>query len=201
MSRLQPSIPNPLGLKLPPTCQWTLAAQCCLPCCTKSLFGTGLASCDLHGLRAACCPLVLLLLSSCPPIAPRDAANKDGQDDAMLPSEGTRQRDGGAVIGRDKMSATLVTGQDNVKLPSDRTRRDAAISPPPQPRSLCGFVVIVFVTFVSSSALLSPPSSPPLFCDLFDCYVVVPSPLYCCAFLLLLHPFHHHLPSCPPFVC
>jgi hypothetical protein len=32
---------------------------------------------------------------------------------------------------------------------------------------------------------------PPLFCDLFDCYVVVSSPLYCRAFLLLLHPFHH----------
>ena len=33
--------------------------------------------------------------------------------------------------------------------------------------------------------------SPPLFCDLFDFYVVVSSPLYCHAFLLLLHPFHH----------
>ena len=32
---------------------------------------------------------------------------------------------------------------------------------------------------------------PPLFCDLFDCYVVVSSPLYCRAFLLLLQPFHH----------
>ena len=32
---------------------------------------------------------------------------------------------------------------------------------------------------------------PPLFCDLFDCDVVVYSPLYCCAFLLLLHPFYH----------
>ena len=42
---------------------------------------------------------------------------------------------------------------------------------------------------------------PPLFCDLFDCYIVVSSPLYCRAFLLLFHPFHHHLPSLPPFVC
>ncbi len=32
---------------------------------------------------------------------------------------------------------------------------------------------------------------PPLFCDLFDCYVIVYSLLYCRMFLLLLHPFHH----------
>ena len=32
---------------------------------------------------------------------------------------------------------------------------------------------------------------PPLFCDLFDCDVVVYSPLYCRAFLLLLYPFYH----------
>ena len=43
---------------------------------------------------------------------------------------------------------------------------------------------------------------PPLFCDLFDFYVIVSSPLYCRALLLLLHTtFHHHLPSRPPFVC
>ena len=65
--------------------------------------------------------------------------------------------------------------------------------PPPQPWSLHGFIVVVFVIIVSSSALPSPPS--------FDCYVLVSSPLFCREFALLLHPFHHHLPSCPPFVC
>jgi len=48
-------------------------------------------------------------------------------------------------------------------------------SPPPQPRSLRGFIVVV-----SSSSLPSPLSHPPLFCDLFDCCVcsvVVSSPL------------------------
>ena len=48
-------------------------------------------------------------------------------------------------------------------------------SPPPQPRSLCGFIVVV-----SSSSLPSPLSPLPLFCDLFDCCVcsvVVSSPL------------------------
>ena len=32
-----------------------------------------------------CARLVALLFSSCPPIAPLDAANKDGQDNATLP--------------------------------------------------------------------------------------------------------------------
>jgi hypothetical protein len=37
----------------------------------------------------------------------------------------------------------------------------ACHSPPLQPRSLRGFIVVVFVIIVSSSALPSPPSSPP----------------------------------------
>jgi hypothetical protein len=48
-------------------------------------------------------------------------------------------------------------------------------SPPPQPRSLRGFIVVV-----SSSSLPSPLFPTPLFCDLFDCCVcsvIVSSPL------------------------
>ena len=37
----------------------------------------------------------------------------------------------------------------------------ACHSPPPQPRSLRGFIVVFFVVIISSSALPSPPSSPP----------------------------------------
>ena len=37
----------------------------------------------------------------------------------------------------------------------------ACHSPPPQPRSLRGFIVVVFIVIISPSALPSPPSSPP----------------------------------------
>jgi hypothetical protein len=47
----------------------------------------------------------------------------DGQDGATLPSDGTRRRDGDAVIGRDKTSATLVTGQDDVKRANEQANK------------------------------------------------------------------------------
>ena len=54
-------------------------------------------------------------------------------------------------------------------------------SPPPQPRSLCGFIVVVvvvvlvviFIVIVTAVTTVFPP----LFCDLFDCCVIVSSPL------------------------
>ena len=90
--------------------------------------------------------------------------------------DGTRRRE--AAIGRDKTRRRHLATTTTTVAPWLRRHRL---------RRHC----IVIGTAVTTVL-------PPLFCDLFDCYVVVPSPLYCCAFLLRLHPFHHHLPSRPP---
>jgi len=49
---------------------------------------------------------------------------------------------------------------------------DARHLPPPQPRSLRGFIVVVLVAVVVVIVTAVPTVSPPLSCDLFDCCVL-----------------------------